>query len=316
LFAQNKGAINRMGIYESNGIWYDESAAALIFMHASKRASHLKDNDGNIVAKKCTPCGQMLTLDNFGSDKRGLAGKRGFCKECDRKRQLNNDVGLDIYGNPKKPTPTKVKRVYNKAGDVIAKVCPKCEELKVVNEFHKHPPSSDGVTVYCKPCHREYGVEWVKANPDKVKTNSHNRRAKEKALPGDLTDEQWIITLEYFDHACALTGETNPTLEHAIPIDIGHGGTTHWNSYPLSGPLNSSKSATNIFEWRRKRNDIDKRKFNSLICYLADQCELTVDEYIEFYNWCFKNPRLTVEEIEADGDKDSLTLWRESKSSG
>jgi hypothetical protein len=323
--ASNSGAFFALVRKNKKGIWvmYNKIGGVCLkgnvscdterftFVSASKSAAHLKNEAGDIVAKKCTPCDQMLPLEDFGSDKRGLAGKRGFCRTCDTHRKKNNGNGLDIYGNPKKPSPKHVERVYNKYGMVIAKTCPRCDDLKSRSEFYEQSSATDVLSIHCKTCHGERVREWARANPEKCRTYGHNRRAKERALPGDLTDEQWMSALEYFDYSCALTGVTeNLAGEHAIPLKIGRAGTVFWNMYPLESTLNSSKGDKHLFLWAQSRSDIDKQKFNRLICYLADMCELTVDEYREFYDWCFLNPRFTVEEIEADGDVDSLFLWR------
>jgi hypothetical protein len=44
--------------------------------------------------------------------------------------------------------------------------------------------------------------------------------------------------------------------------------------------------------------------------YLAAQNNLTPQEYREFYDWCFANPR-TVDEIKRD-QRHSLEIWREA----
>ena len=104
--------------------------------------------------------------------------------------------------------------------------------------------------------------------------------------------------MEYFDRRCALTGETDITEEHAIPLSIGHGGTIHGNMWPLCKRLNSSKYNKNIFEWfeaNRQRFELSQAKFDRLIEWLAAANDMTVEEYRDFVYWCHANPNDVLE---------------------
>ncbi|MEH6943732.1 hypothetical protein [Bacillus sp. JJ722] len=305
-----------MKIIQSNeGKWFDsETGAELTQIPATRKCEHLLTETGEVVAKRCGGlCGEMLPLDSFSRCAKGFAQKRSYCKSCEKKRVHANSQGENVYGKEKRPIKPKAEREYDENGSCIRKKCPKCDGWRERADYYSVPSAMDGLSTQCRKCSWSIMKEaWAKY-PERYKTYGHNRRAKEAALPGDLTDEQWLDTLDIFGGACVLTDETDDvTLEHALPIKIGHGGTIYWNCYPMAGSLNSSKSARNLFEWAKGRDDIDKPKFNRLITFLADKCGLTVDEYRAFYYWCFANPRLTVDEIEADGDVDSLKLWRRS----
>ena len=45
-----------------------------------------------------------------------------------------------------------------------------------------------------------------------------NQRAKQAGARHDLTMEQWLETLEYFDHKCAYCGGEYQMIEHYLPI--------------------------------------------------------------------------------------------------
>ena len=57
-----------------------------------------------------------------------------------------------------------------------------------------------------------------------------NDRAKQKGARHDLTMEQWLETLEYFDHKCANCGGEYEVIEHYLPIY--QAGTTVSNCVP------------------------------------------------------------------------------------
>ncbi|MBU5211057.1 hypothetical protein [Heyndrickxia oleronia] len=303
-------------VIELEGKWFGDDGEELKHIPKTRKVEHLLNSAGEVVAKRCGGlCGEMLPLDNFRICNRGFAKRQSYCGKCKSVSSKAHEQGLNIYGGEKRPIKPRSKRVFDEKGKCIRKKCPMCEVWKDRCEYRIDLCNqADGLSTQCISCKNLIARRGRERNPEKYKTYGHNRRAKEKALPGELSDEQWKATLDFFGDACALTGESDGLhLEHAIPIAIGQGGTVDWNCYPLVSSLNASKSASNLFEWAGGRDDVDKPKFNRLITFLADKCGLTVDEYRAFYYWCFANPRLTVEEIEADGDVDSLTLWKRSR---
>jgi hypothetical protein len=57
-----------------------------------------------------------------------------------------------------------------------------------------------------------------------------NQRAKQAGASHDLTMEQWLETLEYFEHKCAYCGGEYQVIEHYLPIHKA--GTTVSNCIP------------------------------------------------------------------------------------
>jgi hypothetical protein len=139
-----------------------------------------------------------------------------------------------------------------------------------------------------------YSMNWAQNNPEKVTIIKQRRRARKVALPDTLTTEQYTITLEYFGNSCALTGRTdNLEQEHALPISIGHGGTTFGNCYPMASGLNQSKGNKNIFEWfeaNRQRFNLEQERFDRLIEWLGKANGMTVEEYRDYVYECHANP--------------------------
>jgi hypothetical protein len=62
------------------------------------------------------------------------------------------------------------------------------------------------------------------------KLRGQNQRAKQVGARHDLTIEQWLETLEYFDNKCAYCGGDYQVIEHYLPIHIA--GTTVSNCVP------------------------------------------------------------------------------------
>lgn len=63
-----------------------------------------------------------------------------------------------------------------------AKVCTKCKELKLFNEFYEKKTSNDGYCPSCKKCKKEYGEKQYQANKESItKRHKEYRQAnKEK----------------------------------------------------------------------------------------------------------------------------------------
>jgi hypothetical protein len=102
--------------------------------------------------------------------------------------------------------------------------------------------------------------------------------------------------------------------DHFIAIDTGHVGRIIGNIYPVHSKLNLLKSNKNPFEWIKEEKICRKipiDKWNELINYFAHCYGLTPEEYKDFVYWCYANPR-RIKDIEKDGDKTSIELWRKA----
>lgn len=217
--------------------------------------------------------------------------------------------------------------------DSIYIKCNGCGEYCKITNFYRNSRSGYGLESKCKNCvnyrttkyHKSwivrnkekfnsYQKKWQSKNRDKMIINQQRRWARKQYLPDNISDEDMQFIDVQFNNVCFLTGSNeNIHYDHVIPLAIGHGGTTIGNVIPLRGDLNLSKNDNNIFEWfevNRQRFKLSQERFDSLIVYLAAQNNLTPQEYREFYDWCFANPR-TVDEIKRD-QRHSLEIWREA----
>lgn len=71
-----------------------------------------------------------------------------------------------------------------------------------------------------------------------------NQRAKQAGARHDLTLEQWLETLEYFNYKCAYCGTRDyEFIEHYLPVRVA--GTTVSNCVPACANCNALKDAKN-----------------------------------------------------------------------
>jgi hypothetical protein len=293
------------------------------------RTIYFVDKNDIIVAKVCTQCNESKTLDEFCIRKAGLGGRDATCKICGVKRSTarynankepflersrkQQDLRRQQKDDQLGPIPTwrgltgKRNRMgvayYEEVcGEILAKCCTKCGEVKKLDDFAVLKLGLGGRVSVCKECrvreyelNRQYEVERVlkhqRDNPEKNKLRQHRRRARKKSLPSDFTDEQRTKTIEYFG-GCALTGASEIHWDHVIPLASGHGGTTFGNMIPLRSDLNNSKNDANLFEWfcvNKERYNLSQERFNDLIIWLAQVNGMTVEKYREYVYKCFNN---------------------------
>lgn len=105
-----------------------------------------------------------------------------------------------------------------------------------------------------------YQTKWNRANPGKVLAVKHNRRAREKNLPGSHTASDVLALWEQQKHRCAVQGCTNPItdsgkhryhIDHVIPLAKG-GSNHHGNLQILCQKHNSQKSDRDPIEWAQR----------------------------------------------------------------
>ena len=224
--------------------------------------------------KICCTCGEEKSFDNFY--KKGN-GYRSNCKECENKR-------IKKYAN------TKKRKEY-------LKEYKRSEKAKESNSRYNKSEKAKQNKLKYKQTEKGKKAEMKYRKSEKGK-NAHKvrkqkRRALEKQLPCNLTNEKWLEILNTFNGSCPLTNETeNIHLEHFIPLCSGHGGTTVANCYPMTAHLNLSKNGKNPFEWiKTQPNDIQHNFYNKLVPYLADKNAMTIDEFKTYVYWCMENPK-------------------------
>ncbi|NEZ42882.1 hypothetical protein [Paenibacillus alvei] len=121
-----------------------------------------------------------------------------------------------------------------------------------------------------------------------------NYRAKKTGLVSNLNVYQWrTVFLDIFDSRCPFTKRRFPdyrfNLGHAIPINWIQGGSYFGNVFPIYQNMNESMRDIYIFYEDHFLSDEDYERFVTL---LASMNNLTVSEYLEFYDNAFENKRM------------------------
>jgi hypothetical protein len=243
-----------------------------------KKSVWYENEEGEIIAKVCSKCGYAKLFESFPKHNTGIGGREASCKVC----KANATRG---WYEENREAALENDRIYNEI----------YKDIRAERSRKRYEEKREWIL--------GLGRKWRKNNPDRMSLLYNLRRARVASLPHTLTTEEYDITLEYFGNSCALTGETEDLeKEHAIPISIGHGGTTFENCYPMAGRLNASKYNKNIFEWfeaNRQRFELSQDRFDNLIAYLASANAMSVEEYRDHVYWCHANPR-SINELEAN----------------
>lgn len=156
-----------------------------------------------VDAKKCTKCGEVKALTEFGDDNRTSTGKKSACRNCYNKE----------YRRYRRSNLAKVARLRRLA-------------------YHR-----------CPQYQLEYNVEYRRRHPERKKLHDGVRNARKRALPGtsiclrrlepicSLTGESSDVTLEhwlpfetghggtYIGNIYYLTGHLNYSKQNKNPFE-------------------------------------------------------------------------------------------------
>jgi hypothetical protein len=224
------------------------------------------EKDASVIAKECTRCNEIKFITDFPKQKGCFGDVRSNCKTCEVKRRQKS------YEDNREKTLIRNQFYYENNRNEILK------QKSSYYESHRDKKL-------------EINREWYKSNPEKARLIKQRRRSRESSLPDTLTQEELDVILKRFDGGCALTGSHDIQLDHAIPLATGHGGTIFQNIIPMRSDLNNSKKHANIFEWferNRERFSLPQEKFDSLIDWLSEINNMTVNEYRNYVYQCHK----------------------------
>lgn len=227
-----------------------------------RKTVYYENDNAEIVAKACSVCNEVKTLDAFTTHKVCLGGKASDCKECRRqnKRKWASE-------NKDKVDSHTAKWLQENPGKNAERSLAYAEENR------------DKM--------RETTRQWQRENVDKMNAKNNRYKARKIGLPDTLTDDERDSILRKFNGGCALTGSEDFHLDHVIPLASGSGGTTIGNIVPLRSDLNISKSDGNLFTWfetNRERFELSSERFDTLITHLADVNGMSPQQYREYYD--------------------------------
>jgi hypothetical protein len=101
-------------------------------------------------AKECRDCGETKPATEFWKRKASADGLALYCKAC---FGLRNSASY----RDKRAAEGKEARPYRRHSDVPEgmKYCARCAEIKPIAEFGRNRSRSNGLTIYCRPCHNQ-----------------------------------------------------------------------------------------------------------------------------------------------------------------
>lgn len=258
--------------------------------------------------KNCSRCLVWKPLLGFNKETRRKTGTRSVCKICqsneDKKYRIQNKEKVsqrhrDYYETNKEKIMEYRRENKERFDEYFEKYREENREIvrerdriyrnknldKIKKKFLKYYHDNKGRL-------RLYNKNYYASNKERFRVSNRNRNAIKRGLPKDLTVEQQHEILSIFK-GCAITESADFHWDHVIPLASGHGGTTYGNMVPLRSDLNLSKKDNNIFEWfeaNRQRFNLSQEKFETLIAWLAEVNEISVEDYRDYVYWCHENP--------------------------
>ncbi len=156
--------------------------------------------------KECRDCGRMRPVTEFWKRKASPDGLALYCKECFGLRNAGCYRGRRaVQGAQVKP--------YRKRRSVPegTKYCPRCEEVKPVEEFPRNRTKKSGFGTYCNPCHGRVVTE----NRDRKHGSARNYLLK---LRYGITEQEADAILAAQGGICVIC-----LCEPASHVDHDHG---------------------------------------------------------------------------------------------
>lgn len=190
-------------------------------------------NSLGAMKKTCVSCKEVKPITDFYKDARGKDGYYARCKACHAEAverwQTNNSEKF-------KEANKKWKKMHKKK---------RAKESK--QWARDHPEYRREVGEKWRAENPDYGKNWRKNNPNKIRNYAQIRRARITGNGGNLTVQEWDAILEFYGHKCLCCGrgDVKLTIDHVIPIFYG-GKHSADNVQPLCGPCNSRKKDKHI----------------------------------------------------------------------
>jgi 5-methylcytosine-specific restriction endonuclease McrA len=238
----------------------------------------------NSITKKCSRCGFVKPGDEFSKAKRTKDGLRSWCRACSAiyTKQWRSDHPEKVKENKRKSylknreqSNLRVRRHYWKHHEKEIER-QRCRSKTEAERERKKKWSLDNALKAAqskKNWHdnhieqvrkriREYARKMRLEHPEKQRAANkkffakhpevqriyiQNRRAKQKANGGTVTQEEWNEILEKYSHKCLCCGRSDVklTMDHVFPIVLG-GKHTKENIQPLCKSCNSRKHDKHI----------------------------------------------------------------------
>ena len=231
--------------------------------------------------KVCTKCGEKKSVLVFSTDNSTPDRLHTRCKACARVYYIEHrEEMLAQHKDYHKRNKTR-KRITPEH-----KFCPRCEELKPSSEFCKDSSRADGLSYWCRACHKaqhevyyedeehkllslaQHKVRYeelgdrIRADQKAYRATSEGRqvmrqggrryRARKLEAEGEFTDEEFIELCGADNFRCQGCGRVFPQnkleADHMTPLSRG-GSDSLANIEPLCRSCNAGKGTKTKEEW-------------------------------------------------------------------
>lgn len=168
------------------------------------------------------------------------------------------------------------------------------------NFIHKNNLNVENKLFKCSKCNQFHPLDYFSTSPRLTKqsyfgigicrscrkSEKIKRRSKSKNIDKLLTSEYINYIKDSFNNKCAICGDDkNLHIDHFIPLAWNMDKNIKGNYIILCEKCNSHlKSDLNYIDWINKYDNIDyKHKLNDVLLWLAQENNMTLDEYKTFY---------------------------------
>ena len=232
--------------------------------------------------KTCTYCSETKPYSEFYKKKSMKDGHRSECKSCskiqnDRYVERNTDK---VKENRRKYKEEHREEIRKKDAEYRAKNIEDCRRRSREHARKNRASRSEyGKQYYIKnkayvsARNRAYRQKY----PEKIVAKSQRRRARAASLVSNFTNEQWEISLKYFDNKCCYCGKADGDThqEHFVPVSK-NGGYTVSNIVPACSNCNLSKGTKDFEEWYFTKKEHNSELAKKIFQYFYWVCNSEV----------------------------------------
>lgn len=213
-----------------------------------------------MLTKKCPRCGEEKPLDCFGVCRRARDGKQSRCKPCHV-----SGVVASQRRNPKERKEAN-RRYYRNHYEKVRAYGKKYSHSKYYANIYENRERARlaRATEHSKALARAWN-----ASPAGQVSRANKKARRRLAIGVDsVSVTQWTATVAIFGGQCAYCGSQKKiTADHFVPLARG-GKHSISNMVPACLSCNSSKRASDPFEWMESRS-IDADGVVAMICEAA-----------------------------------------------
>jgi HNH endonuclease. len=132
---------------------------------------------------------------------------------------------------------------------------------------------------------KRYNKKYYREHKEKAKIAAISRYSKKKGLVADLTTEEWMKAMAYFNGVCAYCGGNRGSInkEHIIPVSH-NGGFTRKNIIPSCASCNQSKGKKELHEWYKFTPGYSHERLLRIIGWIYGEEERSGIERFEYAN--------------------------------